>query len=142
MRRCYRSLAASVAVLALVFAAAVPARAQNTPPSANAGVDQQVLGCDFNQPFVGKIVTLDGSASSDIDAGDILSYDWCERISVGDCVPLGIFVAQPAFDTFLTVGVHNIELLVDDGQGGVGIDEVVVTVTATQQLPVANAGPD
>src|SRR4051812_7456848 len=58
-------------LLAAVMAAcrhdSPPAVGANTPPSANAGPDQAVQ--------LGSTVTLNGSASSDVD-GDSLSFAW------------------------------------------------------------------
>ena len=64
MRRCYRSLAASVAVLALVFAAAVPARAAafvviNTNDSGPGSLRQAILDANANPNSVVEPDSID-----------------------------------------------------------------------------------
>jgi len=88
----------------------------NFPPTANAGPDQSVT--DDNADGMAT-VTLDASASSDSD-GAIVSYHWTEgatRLGTGPIITLP-----------LTVGVHNILLLVTDDNGSGAQDSVLVTV--------------
>src|SRR5580765_4409438 len=90
----------------------------NTPPTANAGADQTVTDGDGNGV---ETVTLDGSASSDVD-GSILSYEWSEGAT-------GLTTgASPSVS--LSVGTHTLTLRVTDDQGATGTDTVVVTVNA------------
>ena len=111
----------------------------NTAPVANAGVDQSVV------PAAGTAsVTLDGTGSYDAD-GDILTYTWRKNATI---------LATGATATVsLMVGVHTIELTVDDGLA-TSVDTVVITVAYpisefftdqltgpdSPQLPVINAG--
>ncbi len=104
--------------------------APNQPPVANAGVDQNATDSDGNGS---QVITLNGSASSDPD-GSISSYVWKEgstQIASG---------ATPAVT--LPVGAHTIILTVTDNDGAIATDTVVVTVTAANQPPLANAGVD
>ncbi len=108
--------------------------APNNPPAAFAGVDQEVT--------LGDLIALDGSASSDPD-DDALSYAW-EIIAA----PIG---ANANIDNTLrvqtqlitdTAGEYQIQLTVNDGQLDSAPDVVLVTVSAINNPPVANAGPD
>jgi hypothetical protein len=82
-------------------------------PRANAGPDQQVE--------CGNLVTLDGSASSDPD-DDPLTYTWSG--------PFGVLTGVTV-DVELGAGLHTIELLVTDGQGGSDVDSVAIEVVDT-----------
>lgn len=97
-------------------------------PIANAGPDQTASDTDGDglEPF-----TLDGSSSS--AEGSIVSYEWREGGTLlGTGVTLGIFV-NPA--------VHLVTLTVTDDAGASDDDTVLLTL-ASNQPPVANAGPD
>jgi hypothetical protein len=99
----------------------------NHSPVANAGPDQTVN--------VGTKVTLDGSGSSDPDAGDVLIYSWKEGTSI-----LGTVAKPPAVT--LAAGIHTITLTVTDNSGATSSDDVVITVVQPNRPPVANAGRD
>ena len=105
--------------------------APNQPPVANAGPNQTITDEDRNGE---AMVNLDGSASSDPD-GTIAAYSWQENnleIATG---------VQPMIS--LSVGSHTITLVVTDNDGETDSDQIIVTVNeATNQPPVANAGPN
>lgn len=107
--------------------------AQNTPPVAHAGAAQQVK--------VGVPVTLDGSASRDDDAGDILTYSWT---LVGQ--PAGSTTSLHAAQTIsprLTTdeaGDYTVALVVSDGEASSDAATVTITAWADNATPVANAG--
>jgi len=110
----------------------------NGAPDADAGPDQVT---NKSQP-----VGLDGSGSSDPDS-DLLTYHWSviER-------PAGSNVGAASFNpnddsTAMTPlftpdrgGVYTVQLLVEDGKGGLDTDEV--QVTANNRDPSAAAGID
>jgi hypothetical protein len=102
----------------------------NQVPTANAGQDQTVTDTDLNGS---EQVTLNGSGSTDSD-GTIASYVWSEG---GNQIATGV---SPAVN--LTVGAHTITLTVTDNGGATASDDVLVTVTAGNQPPAANAGQD
>jgi|GEM_PF-734825 len=92
----------------------------NLPPVANAGSDQAVDG--------GAVVTLDGSGSSDPDAGDTLTFSWTQTAGT----PVTLSNANTAAPTFTAPNVTEtltFELTVADGNGGSKTDTVNVTVT-------------
>jgi PKD repeat protein len=96
----------------------------NEDPVADAGPDQTV--------DEGDTVTFDGSGSSDAD-DDMLTYDWdfgdgSNGSGVG---PTHIYTDN---------GTYTVILTVDDGNGGIGTDEM--TVTVNNVAPTANAGVD
>ena len=102
----------------------------NLPPTANAGPDQAVKG--------GAAVTLDGSGSSDPDAGDSLTFSWTQ--TAGTPVTLsGANTATPTFTAPNVTETLTFQLTVADGNGGSDPDTVNVTVTkAVTVLFIAN----
>ncbi|HMJ76080.1 MAG TPA: PKD domain-containing protein, partial [Iamia sp.] len=89
----------------------------NAPPSASAGPDQVVAP--------GATVTLDGTGSSDPEAG-VLDYAWVQ--TAGPAVTLtGADTASPTF-TAPAVGVLTFELTVTDDNGATDTDTVTITV--------------
>ncbi len=103
---------------------AAGAAAQNRPPVADAGPDQ-TLECSAQ---TGADVTLDGSASSDLD-GDVLTYTW-----TGAALPLGLPLDGVMPTVPLPPGVHELTLTIDDAMGGMSSDTVLITIDTT--LPV------
>ncbi|MCI0666678.1 MAG: PKD domain-containing protein, partial [Methylococcaceae bacterium] len=112
--------------------ASVTITTADTAPVANAGANQTV--------FVGTLVQLDGSGSTDVD-GDPLTFTWSLiSLPAGSTAQLSdpkifnpTFVAdQP--------GTYVAQLVVNDGH----IDSAAATVTITTKNspPVADAGPD
>ncbi len=103
----------------------------NSAPVAIAGPDQTVL--------VGQQVTLDGSASNDVD-GDLINYSWLlTSIPAGSLAVLSDpSIAMPTF-TIDKPGDYVARLIVNDGK----IDSAAVftTITTKNSPPVANAGP-
>jgi PKD repeat protein len=96
----------------------------NQPPVANPG-----------GPYTGvrgQAVTFNGAGSSDPD-GDPLTYAW----DFGDGTQ-GTGVAPT--HTYSTLGTFTVTLVVSDGH--VASAPATTTVTITNALPVANAGPD
>ncbi|HOI54868.1 MAG TPA: PKD domain-containing protein, partial [Phycisphaerae bacterium] len=89
----------------------------NQVPIADAGPDIKVADVDQNNS---ETVTLDGSASTDPDAGIIVSYVWSEN---------AVQIATGATaDVTLAVGTHAITLVVTDNDGGTGEDALLVKV--------------
>ena len=104
----------------------------NTIPVANAGLDQT--------DFIGSVITLDGSASSDAD-GDVLSYHW-SLISIpanSDAILDNSGTVSPSF-LLDSPGDYIVQLMVNDGQAGSTPDEIIVSTVNSR--PVANAGSD
>ncbi|MFC2101177.1 PKD domain-containing protein, partial [Bacteroidota bacterium] len=99
----------------------------NSPPVANAGMDQIVIDTDNSGA---ENVTLDGSGSSDTD-GSIASYEWTEN---GSQIATGV---SPTVS--FNVGTHNIDLTVTDDDNATHTDAVTISVN---EPPVADAGID
>ncbi len=93
----------------------------NRPPPAKAGPDRRVEATSAD----GALVELDASASLDPE-GDPLTFTWREdgRVIAG---PTG----SPIVGVTLGMGSHEIELLVEDGQGGADTDSVTILVSDT-----------
>lgn len=109
----------------------------NTQPVANAGPDQS----DISE---GTVVTLDGSGSSDPDAGQVIGYSW-QQIS-GPAVTLSSTSdAQPTFTSpALTNGNPTetlvFELTVSDDAGGSDTDQVSIGIVDVTDPTVALSG--
>jgi hypothetical protein len=88
----------------------------NRPPISNAGPDQ-LLQCP-------GAVSLNGTASTDPDTGDVLTYTWTSPSIVGSLT--GATVNVP-----LAAGVHTFTLEVKDSLGVIATDTVVVTIADT-----------
>ena len=93
--------------------------AGNRTPEAAAGDDQIVT--------VGETVTLDGSASSDPDAGDVLTYTWSQVSGP----PASLTDTDTTTATFVPVeaGAYVFELTVHDGSIS-ATDTVTITAEA------------
>ncbi len=83
---------------------------------------------DVTSGIAPLIVTFDASASSD-PAGNTLLYTW----DFGDGT-LG--TGQNITHTFNTIGSYSVLLTVDNGQGGVDTDTVIITVE--EELPISD----
>ena len=105
---------------------------QNGVPTADAGPDQTV--------HVGTQVVLDGSGSTDPD-GDAITYAWqLTGLPEGSQAVLDdAAAAQPSF-TADVPGVYTAQLTVSDAWDSSAPDTVVIT--AANQAPASNAGPD
>ncbi|MBT8442597.1 MAG: PKD domain-containing protein, partial [Gammaproteobacteria bacterium] len=104
----------------------------NTVPVADAGDDRSA--------FVGEIVVLDGSDSSDAD-NDSLSFQWA-LISVPNdskAVFMDPTAMQPAF-TVDRPGMYVAQLIVNDGDLDSAPD--TANITTINSPPVADAGDD
>jgi len=104
----------------------------NTPPVADAGLDQSLPA--------GATVALNGSASFDAD-GDGLTFTWSlTTLPATSLASLDDpFIITPTFEADKK-GVYIAQLIVDDGM--IPSDPATVTITALNRTPVANAGGD
>ena len=96
----------------------------NQEPIADAGADQS-----FDCVIGSQSVSLDGSGSSDPD-GDVLTYSWTGSFGTASGVNPSIA---------LGAGSHSISLTVDDGNGAVSSDDVLVTVVLDTEAPELEA---
>jgi len=77
----------------------------------------------------GNTVTLDGTGSSDADAGDTLTFQWDFD---GDPATIEATGATPTFDsTGLSLGPRTVTLTVTDSRGLTSTDTATVTVSAS-----------
>ena len=119
----------------------------NQAPVADAGIDQRVT---LSRPATGSTVarllpTLDGTGSSDPDAGDALTYSWSlvsgpvsNFRNVSKVAPNSVIaISEPT-----TAGMQIWRLTVTDRLGASDTDDVSIIWEAPNALPVANAGPD
>lgn len=103
----------------------------NKVPVANAGTDQTVSE--------NVLVQLDGSASFDLDAYDVITYSWT---SLDGAVLSNNEAAKPTFTTpwLLKDSVYRFNLVVNDGIVNSVTDMVSVTVKHANLRPIADAG--
>jgi len=104
----------------------------NHPPVANAVANQTA--------FVGNVVTLDGSGSTDED-GNPLTYHW--RIASQPAIDAAVLDNASAIKPQLSInskGSYQIELIVNDGS--VDSTPATVLITTENSKPVALAGDD
>ena len=107
----------------------------NGGPTADAGADQAVVE--------GAAVALDGSGSSQMTGGVIVSYSWAQTAGTPVENLLGADTTAPTFDV-AQVGADEVvtfELTVTDDDGDTDTDTVDIAVS-NDTAPVANAGPD
>lgn len=95
----------------------------NVPPSVDAGPDKTASE--------GQSVSFSGSATDPAGPNDPLTYSW----NFGDG---GTANGQNVSHTFADNGVYTVTLSVSDGDGGVGTDQL--TVTVNNVAPTAHAG--
>ena len=101
----------------------------NSAPQADAGEDQLVHQTSID----GADVTLDGSASSDPDLDDELTYKWFEGSGSTALATTAVYNVP------LSPGTHTFRLEVSDG---LETDDDTVEVTVYNNSPTANAGGD
>ena len=98
----------------------------NTAPVANAGNDQ--TACAWMDDVAE--VSLDGSDSNDVD-GDELTYLWTWTIDSNEVTATGV---NPTIE--LPVGVHEIQLVVNDGMEDSEPNEVFITIIEPMEANV------
>jgi len=106
----------------------------NLPPIAHAGVNATVK--------VGASITLDGSNSRDPE-GRALTFIWTVLSKPADsnAVLSSAMIINPSFVAD-AAGTYIIQLVVNDGDTDSAMDEVVITASAQNIRPIANAGDD
>lgn len=104
----------------------------NSPPVARPGTNRSVA--------LGSTVTLDGSASSDVD-GNTLAFRWSltSRPAGSTAVLSSTTVVNPSFVAD-RAGSYVAQLIVNDGF--VDSAAASVTISTDNAAPAANAGPD
>jgi hypothetical protein len=104
----------------------------NAAPVANAGTNQSIA--------VGSVVTLDGTGSTDANR-DSLTYKWSlSNVPTGSGAALSSAISpNPKFTADMT-GTYTAILIVNDGKADSLSSVVVITASAANSAPVANAG--
>jgi len=105
---------------------------ENSPPVAKAGPDQSVL--------LGQVVSLDGSASSDVD-GQALTFAWSlTSAPTGSTATVSDPSAVKPTIQLDKTGQYTLQLVVNDGT--IDSEPDTVVISTQNSPPVANAGPD
>ncbi len=107
---------------------------QNAAPSVDAGTDQTIL--------VGGVASLDGTVTDDglPDPPGAATSTWSQTSGPGTTT----FADPSSVDTtatFSAAGTYLLRLTADDGES-TSFDEVTITVSAGNQAPTVDAGPD
>jgi hypothetical protein len=115
-----------------VSTVSVYASVSNSAPVANAGTNQSIT--------VGSVVTLDGTGSTDANR-DALTYKWSlSNVPTGSGAALNAtYSPNPRFTADM-VGTYTAILTVNDGKADSLSSVVVITASAANSAPVANAG--
>lgn len=105
----------------------------NAVPVANAGIAQNVT--------LNTKVVLDGSASSDANFYDVLTYNWTLPVKPDKSTAL-LLLANSAKPTFVAdvVGTYVASLTVSDGKSDSAPKLVIINASTANSAPVANAG--
>ena len=104
----------------------------NSAPVANAGTNQSVT--------VGSAVTLDGTGSTDANR-DPLTYKWSlSSVPTGSSATLSSAISPNPKFTADIAGSYTAILMVNDGKADSLSSTVIVTASAANSAPVANAG--
>lgn len=112
--------------------ATVTISTNNSVPVARAGSDRHIQ--------VGETIQLNGSSSYDAD-GDVLTFSWTILSQpVGSVAALADSQSILPRLTIDVAGIYTIELIVQDGQH-TSVPSVV-TLSTSNLIPVAHAGPD
>ena len=111
--------------------------ADNNPPVADAGLDQNVV--------TGHAATLNGSKSFDPE-GAMITFLWTfvevpAGSNVTDASLSDVTSAKPQFTPDVN-GAYRLQLIVNDGALNSVPDEVILNATTPNVPPNANAGPD
>ena len=123
------------------FSTSSPTCTGNSAPTANAGPDQHAVAS-------AATATLDGSGSTDPDAGDTLTYAWTQ--TSGTAMTLSSATADKPTFTAPTLGANDSAVtfvfslvVTDDKSNASTADTVSITVNPPgNSAPTANAGPD
>ncbi len=144
-----RTFFAFSALLALVGCGTTAPTDSATPVVTNNHAPIADAGAAITQT-ADTAVQLNGTGSADPD-GDTISYKWSfYRVPDGSGLPdkekpftdnQTTTASSPQF-TADRVGTYVVQLVVNDGKVDSEADSVVVTITAPENLPVANAGKD
>jgi hypothetical protein len=111
----------------------------NKPPVAHAGKDRQI--------HEGESVRLDGTSSTDED-GDIVSYRWNIEEWDDEDPPGKITNLNSAKTNFVAPklkdppGIYGIDLTVEDNDGGIGLDTVIIRVSAESSKSKEDSASD
>jgi len=107
--------------------------AANSVPVAVAGADQNVI--------TASVVTLDGSASTDADKLDVLTYQWSLNRPTGSAAALSsATAAKPTFTADVS-GVYVASLIVNDSKAPSTNQSLTrVTAAVANSAPVSVAG--
>jgi hypothetical protein len=111
----------------------VVATTGNAVPVANAGIAQNVT--------LNTKVVLDGSASSDANFYDVLTYNWTLPVKPDKSNAL-LLLANSAKPTFVAdaVGTYVASLTVSDGKSESAPKLIIINASTANSQPVANAG--